>query len=164
MAGEVSVQRGASDAELGGDLAHRQLALLEHRERGGQRALGDRRRTATGPAARPCGFKPGAGAFLDDSALELGERAEQLQLEASHRARGVDRLGQRPHRDPAAVELEHELDQVAEAASEPVELPYDEGVAGAQAVQALVELWGGVLERPGADLLEDPLDAGAARA
>ena len=112
-------------------------------------------------SARPCGFKPGAGAFLDESALELGERAEELQLEASHRARGVDRLGQRPHRDPAAVELEHELDQVAEAASEPVELPYDQRVTRSEAVQALIELWA-VLERPGADVLEDPLDAGAA--
>ena len=66
------------------------------------------------------------------------------------------------HGDPAAVELEHELDQVAEAAGEPVELPYDQRVTRSEAVQALIELWA-VLERPGADVLEDPLDAGAAQ-
>ena len=51
VAGKVPIQGAAPDGALGSDLARRQLTLLEHRERGSRRALGDLRRAGAGSSA-----------------------------------------------------------------------------------------------------------------
>jgi hypothetical protein len=48
---------------------------------------------------------------------------------------------------------------VPQAAAEPVESPDDQGVGVAEPLEARVELRPGS-QRPGPDVLEDPLDAG----
>ncbi|HEX5401427.1 MAG TPA: hypothetical protein VFX16_03910 [Pseudonocardiaceae bacterium] len=59
------------------------------------------RSRATGPAST-CGFAfhPVDHPIDDHFAFELGEHAQQLQQQPTHRGGGIDRLGRRPERHP----------------------------------------------------------------
>jgi hypothetical protein len=72
---------------------------------------------------------------------------------------GVDRLLQAAEPDPAVGEAGHGVDQVAQRAAEPVELPHHQGVAGAELVQDLLE-GGPVAARAAGGLGEHPVAAG----
>ena len=121
---------------------------------GGELLRGERRRAATDATACARGGEAGAGALPDDLALELGERTEDVEVQPPAAGRRVDLLGQRLEADLAGVQLLDRVDQVLEPAAETVQAPDDERVAGLQELEALVEL-GSLLERPGADVLED---------
>jgi hypothetical protein len=56
------------------------------------------------------------------------------------RGGGVDALGEAAEADPSSLKITDRVDEVAEGASEPVQLPDDEGVAGSQLVQDASEL------------------------
>ena len=71
---------------------------------------------------------------------------------------GVDRLGQRGQLAAALVQLQPQLDQVAQVARQAVELPHREGVAGAQELQRRGQL-GPLGALAGAAVGEDPLAA-----
>ena len=95
------------------------------------------------PPSRPrarAASRPALAALADQLALELRQRSEQVQLQRPGGRVGVDRLGQRPERDLALVQLADELDQVPKTSPEPVEAPHDQRVAGAEVVEASVEL------------------------
>ena len=134
------VQRRAAYAERAGDLRHRQLALRAHRLGGGKLLRRDQLRAPAKPAAGAGGFASGRRALADQLALELRQGGEQVQLQPPGGRVGVDRLGQRPERDLAFLQLADELDEVPEASAEPIQPPDDERVASAEVVEAGVEL------------------------
>jgi hypothetical protein len=90
-------------------------------------------------ASGPGGGQPRAGAFADQVAFELGQGGKDVEHELAAGGGGIDRLLETAEPDPTLGELGDGVDQVAQGAAEPVELPDDEGVAGAQLVQELGE-------------------------
>ena len=91
------------------------------------------------PAARPGGGQAGLGALDDQLALELGERGEDAEDQLAGGGRRVDRralAGQDLEPDAALGELVDQVDEVAQVAAEPVELPGDQDIALAQRLEA----------------------------
>ena len=142
-----------------GDLVHR------HRPRVVQAPhLADLLRVEFGwapalPAAGAGRLKTGAGAFADQVAFELRQRAEDVEHERATGRAGVDRLGQGTELHSPFVEYGHQVDQVPHAPAEPVELPHDDGVALPQEVEHVVE-FGTVRPRAGRHVGEDPVAPG----
>jgi hypothetical protein len=62
-----------------------------------------------------------------------------MEDELAARGGGVDRLLEAPEPDPTLGEARDGVDQVPKGTTEPVQLPHDQGVAGAQLVQDLLE-------------------------
>lgn len=62
-------------------------------------------------------------------ALELRQRTEQREQQLAVRCPSVHRLGERAEGDAALPQVAHDLQEVWEAAAEPVELPHHEVVA-----------------------------------
>ena len=86
---------------------------------------------ATGAATGPGGGQAGHRPLLDEGRLVLGHQREDAEDELAVRGGGVDDpVGQQLHPDVAGRQRGDDLDQVAEVAAEPVDLPDDEGVAG----------------------------------
>ena len=115
--------------------------------------------TSALPATGPGGLETGAGAFADQVAFELRQRAEDVEHERATGRAGVDRLGQRAELHSPFIEYGHQVDQVLHAPTEPVELPHDDGVALAQEVEHVVE-FGTVRPRAGRHVGEDPVAPG----
>ena len=90
-------------------------------------------------APGPGGGQPGAGAFADEVALELGQGREHVEDELAAGGGGVDRLLEAAEPDPALGQPGDGVDEVAQRAAQPVEFPDDQGVAGAELVQDLLE-------------------------
>lgn len=90
-------------------------------------------------ASQPCAarsgcVKTGAGTLGDQSALELGDCAEDVEDQFAARRSRVDRLGQREEVAASRLEACYELDQVGERAAQAIEPPDDERVAHAHGV------------------------------
>ncbi len=91
---EVVIQGGAPEPERAGDLAHRHLAALAHRQRRGP-LFGCELERAAAEAPGGLGDLPARlGALADQLALELRQGGEQVQLQLPRGGRGVDRLPQ----------------------------------------------------------------------
>jgi hypothetical protein len=73
---------------------------------------------------------PGGGAFADEVAFELGQGGEHVEDELAAGGGGVDRLLEAPEPDAAVGQAGDDVDQVAQGAAEPIQLPDDQGVAG----------------------------------
>ena len=94
------------------------------------------------PPWRPRGREPGQGAFADQLPLELGQRREDPEHEASGGGSGVDLRalpGEHLSARAAGRQVLHGVDQVGEGAAEAVELPDDEHVARPECAHAAVE-------------------------
>ena len=94
------------------------------------------------PAPRTRRFQTGAGTLNEQFALELGEAGENRKDQPAVGSRGVDRRAfarQHFEADAAFREVADRVDEVAEIAAEPVELPYDQRVITAQRFQAGIE-------------------------
>lgn len=92
------------------------------------------------PALPPtCGGsgQPGLGALADQVALELAQRAEDVEDEPSARRGGVDAFGQRPEADATRFQRGDCLDEVWHRAPEPIQTPDGQHVAGAQVGQRI---------------------------
>ena len=76
-----------------------------------------------------------ADSFADQVALELGKSAEQVEDEGTAARGRVDAFGRGPESDAALIKIAHRVDQMAHAASETVELPYDQRFAGMQVIK-----------------------------
>lgn len=74
------------------------------------------------------------GAQARDEVTRIWSR-QLIELDPARRAARVDGLGERAQRDPAALELVDDLDEVGHAAPEPVELGQHEHVAGGHLVE-----------------------------
>ena len=121
------------------------------------------RRPATVAAAGPGGGQPGAGAFADEVTFELGQGREDVEDELAAGGGGVDRLLEAAEPDAAVGQAGDGVDQVAQRPAEPVEFPDDQGVAGAQLVQDLLE-GGPVGAGAAGGLGKHPIAAGRLRA
>jgi hypothetical protein len=112
-----------------------------------------------GAAASPGGGQPGGGAFADEVAFELGQGREHVEDELAAGGGGIYRLLEAAEADPTLSQAGNGVDQMAQGAAEPVELPDDQGVARAQLVQDLGE-GGPVGVGATGGLGEDPVAAG----
>ncbi|GAC86226.1 hypothetical protein GP2_064_00010 [Gordonia paraffinivorans NBRC 108238] len=64
------------------------------------------------PTASPGCGEAGRGAFADEVAFELGERAEDGEDQLAAGGGGVDRFGHRPEADAALFEVGDDLKQM----------------------------------------------------
>jgi hypothetical protein len=85
-------------------------------------------RTARPPAGGDFGPQPGAAAFDNLLAFVLGDRRQDVVLQPSGWAAGVERLVDGDELDAQVVELGERVGEVTEAATEPVESVYDQEV------------------------------------
>jgi hypothetical protein len=88
-----------------GPVAHRQLALFHQCTRRGDIAGLERRRAAALTAATACLGKSSGGAFADQRALELRDRAKHMKYEHASRRGCVDALGQRHQTDATFLKI-----------------------------------------------------------
>jgi hypothetical protein len=70
------------------------------------------RRSAALAAAGPGGGQPGAGAFADEIAFELGQGGEDMEDELAARGGGVDRLLQATEPNVAVCQASDGVDQM----------------------------------------------------
>ena len=80
------------------------------------------------PPLRPRGREPGPSAFANQLPLELGQRREDAEHEATGGGGGVDLRalpGEHPQAHAAGRQILHGVDQVDEGAAEAVERPDD---------------------------------------
>ena len=90
-------------------------------------------------ASRAGRGQAGAGAFADEVAFELGQGGKDVEDQLAAGGGGVDRLLQAPEPDPAISQPSDRVDQMAQRPPKGVQLPDDQGVAGAELVQELLE-------------------------
>jgi hypothetical protein len=122
--------------------------------------VGGHHRGPAAPAAPgPGRGQPGAGAFADQVALELGQGGEDVEDELAAGSGGVDRLLEAAEPDAAVGQAGDGVDQMTQGAAEPIQLPHDQGVAGAELVQQLLE-GGAVGAGAAGGLGEHPIAAG----
>jgi hypothetical protein len=108
-------------------LGHLKLVAAQHR-----------RPAAAATPGPGCG-KPSGRALADQVAFELGQGREHMEDELAARGGRFDRLLQAAEPDPALGQAGDGVDQVPQRAAEPVQFPDDQGVAGAELVQELLE-------------------------
>src|SRR5260370_35883227 len=143
---EVVVHGGAVDADGLGDLGDGvQLPSvrsggLVHAPHGGGLGVAQLRPATTGAAAGPGGVEALAGALDDQLALELVDRAEDMEDQAAGRRGRVDLLLEDHQADAALAQLLGEVDQVLQRPHRPAEPGNYEHVALAQVGQRLVQL------------------------
>jgi hypothetical protein len=102
---EVAIQRGAPDADRVGDLLHRVLTTGEHVASDAQPFVSDDCPPAAEPTASARRLQARLRALTDQLALELGNRAEDVEHQPPRRGRGIDALGQAPKPKLPALEL-----------------------------------------------------------
>ena len=160
----MPVKRLPRDSELFAERADARVALAHTRHRDPQLRSGHLPLAPADAPARAGGGEAGARALGDELALELRERGEDAEDELAGGRRRVDRralAGEYAQSDSAGGEVMHRVDQVAEIASEPIELPHHERVAFAKRLQARGEAWPLVLRSGSRVAVDVPLgDAG----
>src|SRR5271165_1657194 len=149
---EVVVDSGAVDADGFGDLGDGVLPLAVgagggvHAADGGGLAVVQLGLAAARAAAGPGRGQALPGALDDQLALELIDRAEEMEHQPALRRGGVDLLLQDDQADAALAQLVGEGEQVLEGPHGAGQPGDDEDVAGAQVGECPVELGaGGVL-------------------
>jgi hypothetical protein len=85
--------------------------------------------SATASAAFFCGLQTGTCSFPDQIALELRQRAEQVEDQATAGCRGVDVFGDGSEADAFGLQFGDDLDEVLHRPAEAVELPDCERIA-----------------------------------
>ncbi|KWX05457.1 hypothetical protein TH66_01775 [Carbonactinospora thermoautotrophica] len=98
--------------------------------------VGQRRGPAEALAAGAGGDQAFVGGLDDEFADELGQGGEDVEDQPAAGGGGVQGLVQALEADAAAEQVRDQGDQVGQGAGEPVPAGDDEGVAGAQVVQA----------------------------
>ena len=146
VAVDVGVEGGGCEVQALGHFGRDSLAVSHRRHRHHQRrAIHLAWSPAHASARAGCG-KPRHGALGDQFALELGERGKNAEREAAIGGRRVDlraRAGQHLQPDAPGSQVLDRIDQVTQVASEPVELPEHQRVAGLDRLQAGGQARGG---------------------
>lgn len=88
----MSVQGRRRHPETLGCIGDGNLWVAEKRARGRQIRGLHRGWSATGSALSASCIEPGAGAFADQTALELSQGCEDMEHELASGSRGIDRL------------------------------------------------------------------------
>ena len=73
---------------------------------------------------------------MDEVAFELSQGGENAEDEPTGAARRVDLARENLEADVTGAQIGHELDDVGERTSDPVQLPHREGVTGAGDVES----------------------------
>ena len=115
------------------------------RPRFAQLVGGDDRAAPPLATALARGAQARLSALADQIALELRQGAEDIEHQHTSRRGGVDVFGERTEPDASRRQLADLLDQVAHRAAEPIELPHNQRVAGAQIGQRFAKT-GGIAE------------------
>jgi hypothetical protein len=97
------------------------------------------RRSTAVAAAGAGGGQAGAGPLPDQVAFELGQGSEHVETPTCRRGGGVDLLLQAAEPDATLGQAGDGVDQVTQRPAKAVQLPDDQGVAGAELVQQLLE-------------------------
>jgi hypothetical protein len=84
----------------------------------------DRDRASAPPAAAARRGEASANPLLDQRALELRQRAEDMEQEFALWGGGIHLFGQRAECDPALFQLVHRREQMGERSPETVEMGY----------------------------------------
>jgi hypothetical protein len=135
----VAVDRGPADPKGGGDRRHRVLPRAVHFPGHLELVSAQHGWSAAVAAAGSGGGQPGVGPFADEVAFELGQGGEDMEDELAAGGGGVDRLLEAAEPDPAVGQAGDGVDQMAQRPAQAVELPDDQGIAGAQLVEQLGE-------------------------
>jgi hypothetical protein len=155
---DCAIERRSPDAH---DPSHvrRTLASLNHFASLTNLGRFKRRRSTDVLASTLGGTHPRDRPLAENVPLELRDGAQDGVEHLAGRGRCVDVLRERAQRNaPIAQHLGH-LEQMPQRPPQPVELPDDEGIAGAQLSEGAIELRPRS-ERPALFVLEDPLAAG----
>lgn len=139
----MPVERLTRDAQLGAQLGDLGFGFAHSRL--GKPQFGGRHleRATAMSAARTCRFQTGAGALDDQLALKLGEAGKNRKDQPTVGGGGVDRrafAGQHLEADATLGQVADCVNEVAQVATEAVELPYDQRVITAQCLQAGIQL------------------------
>jgi hypothetical protein len=118
--GEVPIDGGATDAKGFGDPPYRVLPRVVHLPGYLEPVTGQHRRPAAAAAASPSGGQPGAGAFADQVAFELGQRGEHVEDQLAAGGGGVDRLLQAAEPNTAIGQSSDGVDQVPQGPTQSV--------------------------------------------
>jgi hypothetical protein len=142
---DVPVERLPGNAEFGAQVSHLRF-LLPHGSHGQahlwRRHFEGRTAFSSAGAGRS---QPGSGSLGNQVSFKLCERSEDAEHELPRRRRGVDRravAGEHLETDAAHAEVVNDIDEVAQVAAQPIELPNDQGVPTAQGLE------GGIESRP----------------
>lgn len=160
----MSVDGGAGDAELGGDVGDGVQAsavgagFLVHVSGDPGLACGEFGFLSAGAAAG--GGEAVVGAFGHEGVFELGDGAEDLEEHAAYRGGGVDALVEHDQVDAAFVQVGGQVDEVCEGPAESVEFGDDEVVAAAVGNQERFVEFGAAGEFAGGLVDEDLFAAG----
>lgn len=122
------IERRTRHVEMARNLGNRHDATGHHRQYSLSLFCIERLRPPTFSTSGTRSFETGQRAFLDKFALEFCKRREEMKYELACRARGIDRLFQRPEFDATTFEVVDDARQVVEVASQPVQSPDDECV------------------------------------
>ena len=79
------------------------------------------------------------GAFADEAALELCKRGKQVEDQPATRRGGVQRFGQADQGHAALLQVLYDVNEMTQAAAEPVQPPDDQAVARSGALQCARE-------------------------
>jgi hypothetical protein len=126
---------------------------------------GQHRRPTPLTAAGPGRGQPSGRALADEVTFELGQGREHVEDELAAGGGGVDRLLEAAEPDAAVGEPRDSVDQMPQRPAQAVELPDDQGVAGAELIKELLEGWavgagaaGGLGEHPVATSRGESID------
>src|SRR5450755_548367 len=137
----MAIHRGAADADRVGDLLHGVLATGEHVAGDAQLFVGDDCAATAEPTTSARRVQARLRALTDQLALELSDRAEDVEYQAPGGGRGVDALGQAAKPELPALKLADQLDQMPQRAADAIQAPHHQGVlAVAQLLQRPLEL------------------------
>ena len=157
---EPTVDGSGMYADLPGDLGFGETAVAEKRSHeldvGGVVKL---RRRAPADLVLASFRDAGAGAFGVELALHLSEGGEDGEHGLPDGSLGVDAFGEADEFDLHGPKPLDDLNQVRDAAAEPVEAPHDEGVVGAKNLEEAFELRP-LLDAPGSVIGVDAVAAG----
>ncbi len=134
---KAAVDGGAVDSEDVGDLfdlfaAGQELADV------GQLFVVELTGSSSVAASCSCDLKTCSGAFDDEITFHLSEGGHGVEEEGPYGCGCVDRFGERAELNVLVFELGDEGDQVLKRASDPIELPDDEGIASSQMREGLL--------------------------
>ena len=99
-----------------------------------------RRRVPPAPHRLPDFLLLPCGPFANHGPFELSEGSDHLHHHPARRCSGVDGLGEAAEACPGDLDLLHQVQEVFEAAAEPIQLPDDDHVSLAELVEHLMQL------------------------
>ena len=148
----------AADLQFFGYLDFGVIARTQQRPRFFQIRFAKRFRSASDPSPPTGGLKTGDDPLAQYVAFELGEGGEDMKRQLATRRGGVNVLGEGMQFDPTLIKHDGGVDQLSERPRQAVELPDDDDIAFASAIQEFHQLGAVGLRSRGLLLIGKQLD------